>query len=378
MIKTNTRDRLREEYARIVKEFSKKVRGLDVAGIPAPHIPIVGDSYDRAAYKMAFVGMETYGWGNIEDFIRTAEENPHEAVTKYEGWFNTGGMVKNSGHGTFWEFIISFLAKFYQIDKNVLKLPNSEGKYHEILSSIVWGNCNAIERYHVTAKKKGAALDAWKKVKEHSRTLDSINHIIEAANPQIIFITYKHVDKNYLLQTKDLHADVPEIKYAYATKPDESIDYRYFYLREQQTHVFVIPHPTWIDVYSGIGLTKFINSLIETIKNYKIWNQLPQNEQDWEKKELARSSSLYKYQLIAELADFLVTRELVMTGEELQSIFNKNNIKTSYGTKYSEDGGRGIHRVIKCAWKYFYNKGEQQIALNIARAFVGKNLHYTY
>ena len=67
-----------------------------------------------------------------------------------------------------------------------------------------------------------------------------------------------------------------------------------------------------------------------------------------------------------------------MTGEELQALFNKNDIKTSYGTKYSEEGGRGIHRVIKCAWKHFYNKGEQQIALNISRAFVGKNLHYTY
>jgi hypothetical protein len=67
-----------------------------------------------------------------------------------------------------------------------------------------------------------------------------------------------------------------------------------------------------------------------------------------------------------------------MTGEELQVLFNKNNIRTSYGSKYSEDGGRGIHRVIKLAWKYYHNKGQYQVALDISRAFVGKNLKYTY
>ena len=377
-MKTKTRDRLREEYARIIKEFAKNVKELEVVGIPAPHIPIIGASYDRAAYKMAFVGMETYGWGSMEDFIKLAEENPYDAVTLYEDWFNANGMVKHSGAGTFWEFIIKFLAKFYQIDEHILKSSNEDGKYNEILSSIVWGNSNAIERYHVTAKKQGAKLSAWKKVKDYSRSLDSINYIINAAHPKIIFVTYKNVDKNYILQTKDLYKDVPAVKYAYTTKPDDDLSYHYFYLREQQTHVFVIPHPTWIGVYSGIGLQKFINSLIETIKKYKIWKQLPTCEQDWESKEICRSSSLYKYQLIAELANFLVSRNLRMTGEELQAFFNKNEIKTSYGTKYFEEGGRGIHRVIKCAWKHFYNKGEHQVALNIARAFVGKNLHYTY
>jgi len=377
-MKTTTREKLREEYACIVKSFVKNIKGLDTDGIPAPHIPIVGETYDQCAYKMAFVGMETYGWGNIKDFIEIAEKSPHDAVTKYEGWFHAGGMVEHSKNGTFWGFIIAFLAKFYQIDEKLLKSKRDDGTYHEILSSIIWGNSNAIERYHITAQKKGADLYAWKKVKEYSRAFDSINHIISAAHPKVIFLTYKNVDKNYILKDKDVHKEIPETKYVYSNKPDENIDYRYYYLREQQTHVFVVPHPTWIGAYSGIGFSKFIDSLIAAIKKYKIWSRFPLSEDDWKQQEISTSSSLYKYHLIADLASFLIDKDLRMTGEELQALFNKNNIKTSYGTKYSEEGGRGIHRVIKCVWKYFYNKGEQQIALNISRAFVGKNLHYTY
>ena len=53
--RVSTRERLREEYARSVKEFARKVKGLDASGIPAPHIPIVGDSYDKCSFKIAFV-----------------------------------------------------------------------------------------------------------------------------------------------------------------------------------------------------------------------------------------------------------------------------------------------------------------------------------
>ena len=204
-----------------MKSFVKNIKGLDTDGIPAPHIPIVGETYDQCAYKMAFVGMETYGWGDIKDFIELAEKSPHDAVTKYEGWFHAGGMVEHSKNATFWGFIIAFLARFYQIDEKLLKSKRDNGTYHEILSSIIWGNSNAIERYHITAQKKGADLFAWKKVKEYSRAFDSINHIISAAHPKVIFLTYKNVDKNYILQDKDVHREVPETKYVYSNKPDK-------------------------------------------------------------------------------------------------------------------------------------------------------------
>ena len=106
-------------------------------------------------------------------------------------------------------------------------------------------------------------------------------------------------------------ASSPETKYVYSNKPDENIDYRYYYLREQQTHVFVIPHPTWIGAYSGIGFSKFIDSLIAAIKKYKIWSRFPLSEDDWKQQEISTSSSLYKYHLIADLASFLIDKDFL-------------------------------------------------------------------
>ncbi len=388
-MKTTTRDRLREEYAKLVKIFAKNVKGLNIDGIPAPHIPVVGNYYDECAYKMAFVGMETYGWGNITDFVDLAERSPKEAATMYESWFNAGGMVEHSGSGTFWGFIIEFLEHFYKLEKDSLKHKSKEGIYHEVLSSIIWGNSNAIERYEVTAKKQNVDIAEWRKVKEYSKPLDSINHIIKAANPTVtkpivIFLTYKYVDENYIVQDSDIHKEIPETKYTYSYKHvyhcdgTKDIEFRYYYLRDQHTHVFVTPHPRWIGVHSGIKFTRYIDALMQVIKEHKIWATLPKCIDDWKIKEENRSSSSYKYKFIAELADFLVDRNLVMTGEELQAMFNNNNIKRNKGGKYSEEGGRGIHTVIRKAWNHYYNKGEYQIALNITRAFVGKNLHYTY
>lgn len=384
-MKTTTRDRLREEYAELVKDFAKKVKNLKVDGIPAPHIPIVGNHYDNCAYKIAFVGMETYGWYNIHEFLNLAKNKPKEAVTKCEGWFDPKGMIKNSGKGTFWEFIIKFLERFYNLKEGELKKVKEDGSYHEILSSIIWGNSNSIERYTVTAKRNGADFANWKKVKEYSKSLDSINHIIKAAEPRIVIITYKYIDKDYILGDGEIYKEIPEAKLTFSCEHRYSCEnskhdivFRYFYLREHNTHVFVTPHPTWIDVYSGIGSSNYIDVLIKVIKEYKIWSHMPECIDDWEQKNENKSDSIYKYKLIAELANFMVERGLVMTGQELQIFFNNNKIRKRGGTKYSEEGGRGIHSVIKFAWRYFYNKREYQIALNISRAFVGRNLHYTY
>lgn len=379
MKQVSTRERMREEYARLVKDFAKQAKGLDVSGIPAPHIPIVGDNYDACSYKMAFVGMETYGWWSLANFLAEAESSPKEAVTKYESWFESAEPVKHNGNATFWGFIFLFLAKFYHIDKQKLLKQNEDGSRNDILSSIVWGNSNAVERFGVTAKQNGADPEVWRKVKDASKSFDNIEHIIKAAAPKVVFVLYKNVDTKYILQDSDISKEIPNAKrYAYRLTPDTELNYRYYYLREQDTHVFVLPHPRWIGSYSGIGFDKYIESLLQTMEELKIWRKLPEKEEDWKKPQVNRSSQEYKRRFIADLAHFLVSRDMVMTGQELQILFKNNGIKTSYGSNYSQKGGRGIHRVILSAWGYYYKKGDYQTALDIARAFVGKDLEYTY
>ena len=87
----------------------------------------------------------------------------------------------------------------------------------------------------------------------------------------------------------------------------------------------------------------------------------------------------YKRKIIATLAHYLVENNLVMSGKELQYLFNQNGIPTTYGTPYGEHGERGIYAVIRNVWKYYHDtKNDFQTAYNIARAFVNQNGEYAY
>lgn len=369
-----TQERIKEQYAQHLKDFVSEIQGLDTEGIPAPHIPIAGTYYDECRYKMAFMGMETYGWASMSDLIDAVNEDPGEAAIRYKDWLQGKSILGQVGNATFFGFIVRFLERFYNLDHDVIYNKQNP---HPVLTSFLWGETNAIERYEVTAKPNGVDIDVWNKVKESSKRFDSINHIIEAAAPKVVFVTYKWVNEKYLLNEKDIVGDMDTQKFAFSHQPDPNVPYRYYYLREQDTHVFVLPHPRWIGLYSGIGYDGYIDSILKVMKDYKIW-VLPKSEDDWHKEKISKSSSSYKYRFIAELANLLIEKDLRMSGQELQFIFNRNNIKTTYGCSYGEDGGRGIHKVIASAWRYYEKKGDVQTALNIARAFTGKYGNYTY
>ena len=111
------KERLREQYAPLVERFVKEVGELDLKGIPAPHIPIMGKDYVSAKYRMAFIGMETYGWEDINVFLNAAKENSGDAVLLMEHTINNLehlGWARNY-HATFWGFVFKFIAKFYKV-----------------------------------------------------------------------------------------------------------------------------------------------------------------------------------------------------------------------------------------------------------------------
>lgn len=270
----STRDQVRKVYAGLIESFAKEVSGMVIEGIPAPHIPVVGGNYDRCAYKMAFVGMETKGTykSNCQTFI----DNPEGVLTLSEEWLDASGMFKKRERSVYWLFIKHFLQCFYQIKS----LKTKKGKYHAHMSSFVWGNANAIERYEVTARKKKVDKKVWQAVKNASKPFDNINHLIDAAQPKVVFITYKDVDKEYLTDANDVCCK----KHVFTTSKGRKSAIRYYYLSNRDTHVFVTPHPTWMR-RSGIGFKPYINALIKAIEAHHIWLQLPQNTDDWKIKE---------------------------------------------------------------------------------------------
>lgn len=157
--------------------------------------------------------------------------------------------------------------------------------------------------------------------------------------------------------------------------------YSYFYARNSRTHIFKIPHPRWIGLYSGIGIDNYIDFLINDIRIYKIWESLPESFDDWHLKksvDAEMSSMEFKYRFIASLAHLLTSNNMVMKGSELQYLLNTNNILTSKGFQYSSNGGRGVFTLIRNAYKYFYRKADYQISYEIARSFVNQYGEYAY
>ena len=376
------KERLKEQYAPLVEQFVKEINELNVTGIPAPHIPIMGKNYVSAKYKMAFIGMETYGWEDINLFLKTARESCGDAVFLMESTINNFehlGWAKNY-HATFWGFVFKFIAKFYKIGFDDLV---NQKAYPELLRSFVWGNTNSIERYHVTAASNAVDQETWEKVKKASICFDSINNIVKSANPRLFFVLNSSVDKDYIESddsVRQLGVPVENKKSVMKHVVDDKRKIVYYYLRDDNVHIISMPHPTWMGLYSGFGLDSYVDIAIDLIREYNIWGSIPESHNDWkgETQEINKSSISFKRALIADLAATLMNNNLVMSGRELQALLNMNHVLTQYGSSYSEGGGRGIHRLITQVWKYYYEKKDYQTAYNISRAFVNQNGEYAW
>ena len=377
------KERLMEQYAPLVEQFVKEIGELDVKGIPAPHIPIMGEDYVSAKYRMAFIGMETYGWEDMNVFLDAAKKYSGDAVFLMESTINDLEHLgwANNYHASFWGFVFKFIAKFYKVSFDDLVQKKA---YPELLRSFVWGNTNSIERYHVTAESNAVNHETWEKVKKASICFDSINNIVKSVNPKLFFVLNSSVDKDYIQSddaVRKLGIPVENKKDVMRLTVDEARKIVYYYLRDDDVHIISMPHPTWMGLYSGFGIDSYVDIVIDLIREYNIWGCLPEGHEDWkgEAQVIDKSSMSFKRAFLADLAASLMKNNLVMSGQELQKLFNMNGVLTQNGNAYSEEGGQGIHRVIANVWTYYYyDKKDYQTAYNISRAFVNQNGEYAW
>jgi len=255
------KERMKEQYAPLVEQFVKEIGELDVTGITAPHIPIMGKNYGVSKYKIAFIGMETYGWEDADKFLNIAKNNSGEAVFLMEDTINNLehlGWADNY-HATFWGFVFKFLARFYKVCFEDLVTKKA---YPELLSSFVWGNTNSIERYKVSAESKGVDYATWELVKRASTCFDSINNIIKSVNPKLFFILNSSVEKDYIQNDDAVRVfgiPVENKKNVMRLPIDNDRKIIYYYLREDDVHIISMPHPTWMGLYSGFGIDSYID-----------------------------------------------------------------------------------------------------------------------
>lgn len=377
-------ERRNVEYAPLIETFKKEVNGLNINGITGPHFPAIGECYAESKYKFAFCGMETYGWYSLESMLPKDNIEYLREIDKCIDDFEYLGWATNY-HATFWGFVLKFFSKFFNVDFNRMRnIDDADEDIKSIMKSFIWANANAIERFGVSSESQGANYNDWAKVKSASKTFDDINHILNSCAPRVVFIIYSNVDEKYYLNDNSLSEiyGVDESNRLNVLKlRNDELKYDYLYLRNSNTHIFKLPHPTRMGLYSGIGIDRFVDSLIADIKTYRVWDTYPKSQKDWKIEniqETDKSSRENKFRIVASIAHSLVQSSSVMCGQDLASIFNMNGIVAQNGTPYAEDSGRGIYKLISSAWAYYNKKGDFQTAYNIARSYVNKNGEYAY
>lgn len=369
--------RRKAEYEPLIEDFKKEISGLNLQNVTGPHFPCVGECYEMAKYKFAFCGIETYGWFLFEDLMK---QDVNSYLVKGDKRLNAYGPIEwigNKWNTAFWAFVFKFLAKFYNTDLDKLIQDESDKDSRSILKSVVWGNSNSIERFEVASKANGADFNVWEKVKRASIRFDNLTHIINFCAPKVVFVVCS-VDDRYIVNDEfisHIHYVNDKQKNNFLKLNHDNPKYTYYYLRNSDTHVFKLPHPRWQGQFSGIGQEAYVDSLIEAIKGYRIWDTLPSSNKDW---KTDNGNHIDQNQLIASIAHALTCNNAVMYGKNIGELFNYNGILTQYGTQYSGKGGKGIFKTIKSAYDYYHKINDFQSAYEIARSFVDINGDYAY
>lgn len=289
-METLIREKVEKEYVSaytpLVKDFCRDVNAIAEKypfdghnRVPAPFLPIIGTGYYGADIKVAIYGMETLCWHDLSKFVSKfveAKDNPLAVVKKYtdgniDGKTNEKHKVQrfHVHHGIdywkngknafgFWTFAYSVLADIYN------KTEKQVRGDQKILSSFIWGNVNAYEKYEATWKKLKVISDKkkedWKTVFDLSKRFNSAQLLLPYTRPQIMVVFYKEMSFNWLTKKSDetpaAKVEIREInwdglKSEYIDIFKENI--HYYYLPETNTKVLQTLHPGRMRYYKGVG-----------------------------------------------------------------------------------------------------------------------------
>jgi hypothetical protein len=226
------RQQYEKHYASKVPDFLREVGEINAAGIPDPHLPLWGNSYEFAEPKIVFIGQDTAYWGDMNAFRETAKHDLHAAIFGHEDVFRDLLFTRwtNNFGTTFWDTVMQFLAVFHNIpDWQQLKRRERD----DILQTFVWAQTNAVELWGSTPSKEGADFEAWKTFKTASeRQLDSFASILDIFRPHLVIVL------NWTV--RDEYWDIP----LQWTRIGDYVDYAFD--ASHSTHVFHTAHPTFL------------------------------------------------------------------------------------------------------------------------------------
>jgi hypothetical protein len=241
------RESFKTQYLRLISGFVTGLGDRELSGIPAIHIPVIGNLYEKAPVKIAFFGKETNGWGAMDQLIAEHKKSPEDAYAgltdidpaNYLQWRNNFGT-------SFWDYITLFLKTLYSLDNAVFDGPEGAA----LLASFIWGNTNAVERFEVTAQGTGAKYEDWEPVKNASRIFDTPRYVLDICRPDLLIVLNWDENESWLSGGEKITA--------------EEIGDHHCYYPLPQTHVYWTAHPRWLA--QNTGFTESVRLITEDLQ----------------------------------------------------------------------------------------------------------------
>lgn len=252
------RKKYESDYALLWKEFVSKIKDVDVTNCPEPHFPIYGKKYEGSNYKIAFVGIETGGACDMDKYKTT--EGLVNIIDEWKKEFDNLEFMSWAWKWNFWRFVFQFLANFYNEELEEFKKEKIKENIEEILSSVLWANTSSIERFHITAEKKGVSYDNWKKVKDASKIFDRAKNILKVFKPDIlILLNWTHAPEDWFPKEIGEPIEMTELPL------------RYYFLKDANTHLYWTYHPRSM----MNNFNQFSLAILQDIKTRKIFSNFP-------------------------------------------------------------------------------------------------------
>ena len=195
-------EKYKEVYVPMLKAYAKELLEQNDAdsykGIPSIFLPSFGVDYFKSDLKIAFVGMETYGWGDMSDFLKEAQKGDVSYAYDMSEFQGLKFVDWGSHRYTFWGFNLFFLGALYGLkDWELLK----KREHAEILKSIAWGNVSSIERFE---NLKNVPYAVWNVAKEKSCDFNDITLLQKVFKPDAVLLLYGgNKGKRYLRNCGD-------------------------------------------------------------------------------------------------------------------------------------------------------------------------------
>lgn len=178
------------------KLWISKSSDIDLSGLFIPH---VFEDYYKARKKIFYIGQDTYYWTPLSNVYNLTET---EYLMKNNDWPESiDKTLEWTRPYDFWNFVNRL--HLVLNDEECDNLQNLGASQRSILNQIGWGNIYSLETFK-TIKKYGEdvsnAFDnsVYSIMFEEAKKVSSLNHVIEAFNPDyIVILAWQDVEEWY-------------------------------------------------------------------------------------------------------------------------------------------------------------------------------------